>query len=111
MRVFVSRENLAVFILCAAIYTSVLDILLYVFVYMGECMLLKTFRMFKPVEIYKCDGTMEVVVAVMAAAVAATMNNGTQAFGIAVAAVAARAILSSIANKMRDKCFKYTERQ
>lgn len=111
MRVFVSRENLAVFILCAAIYTSVLDIL-YVFVYMGECMLLKTFRMFKPVEIYKCDGTMEVVVvAVMAAAVAATMNNGTQAFGIAVAAVAARAILSSIANKMRDKCFKYTERQ
>lgn len=67
-------------------------------------MLSKTFRMFKPVEIYKCDGTMVVVVA---AAVAATMNNGTQAFGIA----AAQATLSSIANKMRDKCFKYTERQ
>lgn len=79
---------------------------------LGECMLLKTFRMFKPVETYKCDGTM--VVAVMVAAVAATMNNGTQAFGIAAAAAVAAcatAILSSIANKMRDKCFKYTERQ
>lgn len=50
-----------------------------------------------------------VAMVAMAAAVAATMNNGTQAFGIAAAA--AQAMLSSIANKMRDKCFKYTERQ